>query len=110
LWAKAHLLADRFIQILKDKGELPLSDDDGTAAAAPVSTIVIPETDEGKAEAALREAFVIAVGPSSPQVRAQAINTVLKYTQAKPESRTTFVLGQAEDFLTMLDDEEKVGN
>jgi hypothetical protein len=109
LWAQANLLADRFIQILKDKGELPNQVEvatntiNTTAAIAPdAAPIVIPETDEGKAEAALREAFVLAMGPSRPQVRIHAINTVLNYTAAKPESRTTLMLGQAEDFLTAI--------
>jgi hypothetical protein len=112
------LLADRFIEILKDKGELASpaaaaalqQGDSGateaTTTATPVAAaapLEIPETDEGKAEAVLREAFVIAVGPiGNAQIKLQAINVLLRYTQAQPESRTTLMLGHTEDFLTDL--------
>jgi hypothetical protein len=124
LWTQARLLADRFIEILKDKGELasPRRDDDShshgdsgapkataaatteaTEAATEATAVEIPETDEGKAEAVLREAFVIAVGPTgNPQMKLQAINVILRYTRAQPESRTALMLGCAEDFLTDL--------
>jgi hypothetical protein len=91
LWARANELADRFIATLKQTGEIP--DKDHTAVATQVVT------DEGMAEAALREAFVLAVGPSTPQVKSQAINLVLRYTKAKPESKAKLRLGEAEDFL-----------
>ena len=88
LWAQANELADRFIQIMKDKGELPdeqvvVVDEDGNQ-----SLVSVPAADSGKAEAALREAFVLAVGPSTQNIKIQAINTVLAYTKSKPESKT----------------------
>jgi hypothetical protein len=101
-WTRANELADRFIAVLKRNGELP----DHRHVVTPHETssdIVIPETDEGMAEAALREAFVLAVGPSTPVVKAAAINTVLAYTLAKPVSETRLRHGAAEDFLKGLD-------
>jgi hypothetical protein len=59
-------------------------------------------TDEGKAEAALKEAFVLAVGPSDQKIKIQAINTVLNFTKSKPESRSKLTLNKAEDFLDAL--------
>jgi hypothetical protein len=87
-WDRAHELADRFIQIMKDQGELP--------------EVVVPDTDAGKAEAALREAFVLAVGPSDQKIKIQAINTVLNFTKSKPESKSKLTLNKAEDFLDAL--------
>jgi hypothetical protein len=62
-------------------------------------TLVIPANDAGMAEAALREAFALAVGPSDKKTKLAAINTVLAYTKAKPESRSKVTLDKAEDFL-----------
>lgn len=62
-------------------------------------TPVIPDTDAGMAEKALREAFVLAVGPTAMQYKMAAINTVLAYTKSKPESKSKLTLDKAEDFL-----------
>jgi hypothetical protein len=99
LWKRANELADRFIQIMKDVGELPdeqvvLVNEDGEE-----KLVSVPATDTGKAEAALREAFVLAVGPSTQQIKIQAINTVLNFTKSKPESKSKLTLNKAEDFL-----------
>lgn len=91
LWAQARALADRFIKIMKDNGELPVG-------------ISVPDTDAGKAEAALHECFVLAVGPSDQKIKIQAINTVLNFTKAKPESKSKLTLNRAEDFLDDLTD------
>jgi hypothetical protein len=98
LWERARELADRFIQIMKDKGELPdekveVVTEDG------VETVMVPATDNGKAEAALKECFVLAVGPSDQKIKIQAINTVLNFTKSKPESKSKLTLNKAEDFL-----------
>jgi hypothetical protein len=100
LWARANELADRFITIMKDKGELPdeiveVTNEDGETAI-----VSVPSTDAGKAEAALREAFVLAVGPSTQNIRIQAINTVLNFTKSKPESKTKLTV----DPLSFLDE------
>lgn len=99
LWARARELADRFIQIMKDKGELPdekveVVTEDG------VQTVSVPSTDNGKAEAALRETFVLAVGPSDQKIKIQALNTVLAYTKSKPEAKTKLTVNP----LSFLDD------
>jgi hypothetical protein len=98
LWERARELADRFIQIMKDQGELPdekveVITEDG------VQTVSVPASDTGKAEAALREAFVLAVGPSDQKIKIQAINTILNFTKSKPESKSKLTLNKAEDFL-----------
>jgi hypothetical protein len=101
LWARARELADRFIQIMKDQGELPdetvvVVTEDGS------ETVSVPATDTGKAEAALKEAFVLAVGPSDQKIKIQAINTVLNFTKSKPESKSKLTLNKAEDFLDAI--------
>jgi hypothetical protein len=96
-WALASELADRFIAALKQNGEIP--EESFTVIGKAGSNILIPTTDDGLAEMALREAFVRAVGPSMPQVKTQAINTVLTYTKAKPASRAKLLLGEVTDFI-----------
>ena len=98
LWARARQLADRFIKIMKDKGELPDLPDD-------IFEVAVPETDASKAEAALHEAFVLAIGPSDQKIKIQAINTVLAYTKSKPESRSKLTLNKAEDFLDAIEND-----
>lgn len=106
LWARAHELADRFIQIMKDQGELPdevvevvTVDNEGKRETL---SVAVPQTDPGKAERALREAFVLAVGPSDQKIKIQAINTVLNFTKSKPESKSKLTLNKAEDFLDAI--------
>ncbi|MBW7970950.1 hypothetical protein [Bradyrhizobium sp. BR 10289] len=99
LWARARELADRFIQIMKDKGELPQDEIVLVQDGEDVSEVRVPSSDDGKAEAALREAFVLAVGPSDQKIKIQAINTVLNFTKSKPESKSKLTLERAEDFL-----------
>jgi len=101
LWARAHELADRFIQIMKDQGELPDEQVVVLGEGGP-ETVSVPATDTGKAEAALREAFVLAVGPSDQKIKIQAINTVLNFTKSKPESKSKLTLNKAEDFLDAI--------
>ncbi|MGM5019203.1 hypothetical protein [Tardiphaga sp. 367_B4_N1_1] len=108
LWAKANELADRFIQIMKDQGELPdeiievvsVGEDGQTETL----TVAVPTTDTGKAERALREAFVLAVGPSSQQVKIAAIKTVLDFTKSKPESKSKLTVNPL-SFLDELSDD-----
>lgn len=104
LWERARELADRFIRIMKDQGELPdeevelITGDEGQT-----EIVKVPATDAGKAERALKEAFVLAVGPSEQKIKIQAINTVLNFTKSKPESKVKLTT-KPEDFLDELDD------
>ena len=103
-WARANELADRFIAALKQNGEIP-EESFAAVIGKAGSNILIPTTDDGLAEVALREAFVRAVGPSTPQVKTQAINTVLTYTKAKPASRAKLLLGEVTDFLDEISEQ-----
>jgi hypothetical protein len=101
-WAEAGELADRFITVLKQNGELA-DDPQGHATKPDEGTgILIPQSDDGMAEAALREAFVLAVGPAGPAVKAAALNIVLTYTRAKPATQTRLRQGRPTDFLDGL--------
>jgi hypothetical protein len=108
-WAKASDLADRFIEVLKRNGELPddlpphgIGHNSAGLDISPLLLLHHPISDDVMAEAALREAFVLAVGPSGPAVKAAAINTVLEYTRAKPTTQTRLRQGRATDFLDGL--------
>jgi hypothetical protein len=103
-WASARALADKFIAILKRNGELADNPQDGDDNTQPHdgTGILIPQSDAGMAEVALREAFVLAVGPSGPAVKAAALNIVLTYTRAKPATQTRLRQGSATDFLDGL--------
>lgn len=100
LWARARELADRFIQIMKDTGELPNEEIVLVQDGEDVSEVRIPATDAGKAEAALRECFVLAVGPSEQKIKIQACNTILNFTKAKPETKTKLTV----DPMSFLDE------
>jgi hypothetical protein len=101
-WARARELADRFIAVLKRNGVLPDHQYEVDATPHAGTGILIPLSDDGMAEAALREAFVLAMGPSGPAVKAAAINTVLTYTRARPATQTRLRQGSATDFLDGL--------
>jgi hypothetical protein len=88
LWAEARLKADRFIQKMKDEELIP--------------AIVVPDSDEAKAEAALREIYVIAVGPGNMQTKIAAGRTVLEWTRAKPASKATINVNTSEDWLAAI--------
>lgn len=107
LWERANQLADRFIQLMKDNGQLDdeqviVTDDDGKE-----TLVSVPSSDTGKAEVALREAFVLAVGPSTQVIKVQAIRTVLEYTKAKPETKSKLTLNKAEEFLAAVAEDMK---
>jgi hypothetical protein len=103
LWARARELADRFIQIMKDKGELPEYEFVDVSDDGDIHTVKVPTSDTGKAEAALRETFVLAVGPSDQKIKIQALNTILAYTKSKPEAKTKLTVNPM-SFLDDLDD------
>lgn len=88
LWADARLKADRFIQKMKDEGELP--------------TVVIPGSDEEKGVAALHAATVLALGPGDRQAKLAAIRTVLEWTKAKPATRQKLDITTSEDWLAAI--------
>lgn len=85
LWAKAETLADGFIRMLEDEGELP--------------AVTIPGSDEEMATRALKEAFVLAVFPGDQKVQTANIRTVLEWTRAKPESKSKVTVEKSEDWL-----------
>jgi hypothetical protein len=101
-WTRANELADRFIAVLKRNGELPDHQHEGDTTPHAGTGILIPLSEDGMAEAALREAFVLAVGPSAPAIKAAAINTVLTFTKARPATKTRLRKGAATDFLDLL--------
>jgi hypothetical protein len=74
-WSKARTKADAFIETLEAHDILP--------------AVVIPDSDEEMAKAALREAAVLALGPTNNRTKTMAINTVLTYTKGKPTQKIT---------------------
>jgi hypothetical protein len=100
LWTQADALADKFIVALKKTGEIPENPD-----TVLYNGLLLPATDDGLAEVALRQAFVLAVGPTSPQVKAKALNIVLTYTRAKPANKSKLLLGEVTDFLDAISNE-----
>ena len=73
LWAVARTQADEFVRALETQGV--------------VEAVVVPDSDEEKAKAALRGAVVIALGPTNKRTKGMAINTVLRFTKAPPAQR-----------------------
>jgi hypothetical protein len=99
LWERARELADRFITIMKDKGELPRRRGCGRSerrgrVRSPCARHSTRQ-GRGRAEGSLR-----ARGrPLDQKIKIQAINTVLNFTKSKPESKSKLTLNKAEDFL-----------
>lgn len=89
---KAERKARKFIQMLKDEGEF-----------------IVPTTETGMAEATLKEAFKLAILPGDKKIKLQAINTVLNFTKAKPESKSKVTIDTAEDWLKAAQEEMKKG-
>lgn len=105
LWRAAHKLADKYLDYMKKTDQAP-SDMDVTVVERPNiiphTPMVVPESDEEKAVIALREAFLLAVGPTAIPEKIKAINTVLAYTKTKPESVSKLRVEKAEDFLDLI--------
>jgi hypothetical protein len=97
LWAVAETQADKSIQTLKAAGVLP-----ETAAAQ--SSVAVPDTEAEMAEAALREAFKLALGPTGTRDKLSALATITKYTRLKPMSVLQLATGTAEGVLDELAD------
>jgi hypothetical protein len=104
-WRTAHKLADRYLDYMKKTDQAPSTmdvtvvDENGVM---PHTTMVIPESDEEKAVVMLREAFLLAVGPTAIPEKLKAINTVLTYTKTKPEAVSRLKVEKAEDFLDLI--------
>ena len=105
LWRAAHNLADKYLDYMKRTDQAP-SDMDVTVVERPNiiphTEMVIPESDEEKAVVMLREAFLLAVGPTAIPEKLKAINTVLAYTKTKPEAVSRLKVEKAEDFLDLI--------
>lgn len=105
LWRAAHNLADKYLDYMKKTDQAP-SDMDVTVVdrpnVIPHTAMVIPESDEEKAVVMLREAFLLAIGPTAIPEKLKAINTVLAYTKTKPEAVSRLKVEKAEDFLDLI--------
>ena len=76
-WNVAEKQADKVIQTLKAAGMLP-------SAARVAAAATIPDTEAGMAEAALREAFKLALGPTGIRAKQTALTLILRYTRLPP--------------------------
>lgn len=105
LWRDAHKLADRYLDFMKKTGQAPANmavtvvERDNII---PHTEMVVPDSDEEKAVIMLREAFLLAVGPTAIPEKLKAINTVLAYTKTKPEAQHKLRVEKAEDFLDLI--------
>ena len=105
LWRAAHKLADKYLDYMKKTDQAP-SDMDVTVVERPNiiphTAMVVPDSEEEMAVIALREAFLLCVGPTALPEKLKAINTVLTYTKTKPESVSKLRVEKAEDFLDLI--------
>jgi hypothetical protein len=105
LWRAAHKLADKYLDYMKKTGQAP-SDMDVKVIdrpnVMPHTEYVVPDSEEEMAVIALRELFLIAVGPTALPEKIKAANAVLAYTKTKPESSTKLRVEKAEDFLDLI--------
>lgn len=105
LWRAAHNLADQYLDYMKRTDQAP-SNMDVTVVERPNiiphTEMVVPDSAEEMAIVALREAFLLAVGPTALPEKIKAINTVLAYTKPKPEAQHKLRVEKAEDFLDLI--------
>lgn len=87
-WSEARILADKVVQKMKDEGFLP--------------QVAVPDTDDAKAEAALKEACVLALGPTEQRTKLGALRVVLEFTKKKPASSSEMTLNGAADWLNAV--------
>ena len=105
MWSVAETQADNIIQTLKTEGVLPATSSTATATAIDATAAnnsVVPDTEDGMAEAALKEAFKLALGPTGKRAKLQALDTVMKYTRLKPMGVLKLAIGDAEAVLDEL--------
>jgi hypothetical protein len=104
-WRAAHKLADKYLDYMKRTDQAP-SDMDVTVVERPNiiphTQMVVPDSDEEKAAIALREAFLLAIGPTALPEKLKALSLVMTYTKPKPESSTKLRVEKAEDFLDLI--------
>ncbi len=93
-WAAARVAADAIMNGLKASGAMP--------------AVVVPDSDDEKAELALREACVIALGPCDKRSKLMAANLVLTYTMPKPAQHIVRDIVTAEGWLRSLAPEAAV--
>jgi hypothetical protein len=102
-WAEARARAEEFYLIMVEKGIVaPVSAADYDAVELVLSDgtkqiVRVPKTDEAKADAALKETMVMALGPGHQEIRLRALNTVLKFTKSPPAQKLE--VSKAEDLL-----------
>jgi hypothetical protein len=109
LWAVAEAQADKSIQTLKAAGLLPetvanasQSATTSTVVIGAQSSVTVPDTGDGMAEAALREVFKIALGPTGTRAKLAALAIILKFTSLKPMEVIQLATGTAESVLDEL--------
>ncbi|RZN18991.1 hypothetical protein CWO90_35635 [Bradyrhizobium sp. Leo121] len=83
MWSVAEAQADKIIQTMKAGGLLPETAADQTTAADQ-SSVPVPDTEDEMAEAMLREAFKLALGPTGTRAKLAALATIMRYTRLKP--------------------------
>lgn len=66
------------------------------------SAIPVPDTDDRMAEAALREAFKLALGPTGTRAKVAALAIIMKYTRLPPMAVLQLATGTAEGVLDEL--------
>jgi hypothetical protein len=106
-WRAAHKDADKYLDYMKKTNQAPSNmavrviDENGVM---PHTEMVVPETEEEMAIIALREAFLLCVGPTAIPEKLKAISLVMTYTKPKPESQHKLRVEKAEDFLDLIAD------
>jgi hypothetical protein len=105
LWREAHKQADKYLDYMKKTDQAPSNTDVKVVERKniiPHTEMVVPVSDEEKAAVMLREAFLLAIGPTAIPEKLKAINTVLAYTKTKPEAQHKLRVEKAEDFLDLI--------
>lgn len=95
-WSEARILADKAVNKMIEEGMIDL----------PPQAVIVPDSDEAKADAALREACTMALGPSEQRVKIAAIRTVLEFTKKKPAQQQDVNLNDASNWLRQVAEDD----
>lgn len=87
LWVKAEKKASEFMTILEQEGVVPIDE------------VIVPESDEALAKAAIKEAAKFALGPIARKDKLVALKMVLDFTKAKPVSKSEISVSGPEEWL-----------
>lgn len=96
-WSEARILADKAVSKMIEEGMVEFDPNS------------VPDSDDEIAKRALKEACVLALGPSEQRVKIAALKTVLEFTKKKPAQTQDVNLNDATNWLKQVAEDDANG-